>query len=270
MTISAADVEPWLHRMFIDAAGTSLREEDKKKAIEVAALLNELARVGTSGALVDVAAGKSYVGLLAVELLGFSDVTVIERDEKQLANAKHGATKLTRTDVRLVVRGSISTPRDADDAKHEHPRLSLCAGDVRDVSLWPVDARVAIGLHACGPASDGVIDAAIEREVKWLLLVPCCYSSLVSQWEAAHRRAEELGIADGEVRKQFVQSFIDSERALRLEAAGYETECVSFVAPTVTPHHVLFRARRLMNPKRMAAAVGRRARLLTTAGVPGR
>lgn len=237
--ISAADVEPWLHRMFIDAAGTSLREEDKKKAIEVAALLNELSRVGTSGALVDVAAGKSYVGLLAVELLGFSDVTVLERDEKQLANAKHGATKLTRT---------------AD--------VKLRAGDVRDVKLWPEAARVAIGLHACGPASDGVIDAAIERQVKWLLLVPCCYSSALSHWDVAHRRAEELGIAEGEVRKKFVQSFVDSERALRLEAAGYETECVSFVAPTVTPHHLLFRARRLMNPKRMAAATERRARLL--------
>lgn len=233
--------------------------------------------------------------MLAVELLGFSDVTVIERDEKQLANAKHGATKLTRTDVQLSLRASRpNASSDADvrppGAKHEHTRsheadgsrgrraadsidaknervasgarLSLCAGDVRDVSLWPKDARVAVGLHACGPASDGVIDAAIEREVKWLLLVPCCYSSLLSQWEPAHRRAEELGIAEGEVRKKFVQSFVDSERALRLEAAGYETECVSFVAPTVTPHHLLFRARRLMNPKRMAAANERRARLI--------
>ncbi|MFT3711796.1 MAG: methyltransferase [Archangium sp.] len=237
--ITAADVEPWLHRMFIDAAGTALREEDQKKAIEVAALLNELKRVGTSGSLVDVAAGKSYVGLLAAELLAFDDVTVIERDEKQLANAKHGATKLTGA-----------------------AKIALRAGDVADQSLWPAKPRVAIGLHACGPASDGVIDAAIAREVKWLLLVPCCYSSLLAQWELAHARAESLGVPDGEVRKKFVQSFVDSERVLRLEAAGYETESVAFVAPTVSPHNVLLRARRLMNAVRMTAAREKRTQLL--------
>lgn len=240
--ITAADVEPWLQRLFIDAPGTSLREEDTKKAIEVAALLNELQRVGTSGALVDVAAGKSYVGLLAAELLGFEDVTVIERDAKQLANARHGATKLTRA-----------------------ARVALREGDVRDEALWPARARVAVGLHACGPASDGVIDAAIARAVKWLLLVPCCYSSALAQWATAHRRADALGVPDdAELRKKFVQTFVDSERALRLEAAGYETQVVSFVAPTVTPHHLLFRARRLMNPERMAAAAARRATLLTS------
>jgi hypothetical protein len=237
--ITPAEVEPWLHRMFIDAAGTSLREEDKKKAIEVAALLTELKRAGTSGALVDVAAGKSYVGLLAAELLGFEHVTVLERDEKQLANARHGATKLTRS-----------------------ASISLRCGDVADESLWPARPRVAIGLHACGPASDGAIDAAIAREVKWLLLVPCCYSSLLSLWEPAHARAAALGIPDGEVRKRFVQSFVDSERVLRLEAAGYETESVAFVAPTVSPHNLLLRARRLMNEKRMAVARERRAALL--------
>jgi hypothetical protein len=227
--------------MFIDAPGTSLREEDKKKAIEVAALLNELARVGTSGALVDAAAGKSYVGLLAGELLGFPHVSVIERDAKQLANCRHAASKLKRGFT-----------------------LDVHHGDVGDLSLWPAKARVAVGLHACGPASDASIDAALAREVKWLLLVPCCYSAALPQWDAAHRAADALGVPDdAELRKKFVQTFVDSERAWRLEAAGYETEVVSFVAPTVTPHHLLFRARRLMNPERMKRAAARRARLLT-------
>ena len=40
----------------------------------------------------------------------------------------------------------------------------------------------------------------------------------------------------------------------RLEAAGYETEVVEFVAPTITPHNLLWRARLVREPRRMAAA----------------
>lgn len=230
--MNAAAVERLLQSMFIDAPGTSLRDEDKKKVVEVTAFLSELERVGHRGPLVDAAAGKSYLGLLAAELLGCDDVTVIERNEKQLANARHAASKLTRG-----------------------AKVQLNAGDVGDAALWPASPRVVVGLHACGPASDAIIDVAIARATKWLLLVPCCYSAALTHWAPAQRRADALGISDeAEVRKKFVQSFVDSARALRLEAAGYETSVVPFVPPTVTPHNLLFRARRLMNPQRMAHA----------------
>jgi hypothetical protein len=47
---------------------------------------------------------------------------------------------------------------------------------------------------------------------------------------------------------------VDAERTWRLEAAGYETEVVEFVAPTITPHNLLWRARLVREPRRMAAA----------------
>lgn len=222
--MTPADVEPLLQSMFIDAPGTSLRDEDRKKAVEVAAFLTELERVGTRGPLVDAAAGKSYLGLLAAELLGVDEVTVIERNEKQVHNARHALSKL------------------------KHANVTLNVGNVEDASCWPSRPRVVVGLHACGAASDAIIDAAIAREAKWLLLVPCCYPSPAF----AHQRADALGISGAaEVRKKFVQSLVDSERVLRLEAAGYETSVIPFVAPTVTPHNLMFRARRLMNQKRM-------------------
>jgi hypothetical protein len=97
--------------------------------------------------------------------------------------------------------------------------------------------------------------------------VPCCYSAQIGTWSLAEAQAERLGLPKhAEVHKRFVQSVIDGERTLRLEAAGWETTVVPFVAPTVTPHNLLFRARRLKEPKRMQAAVERRARL-TSAGM---
>lgn len=238
--ILAADVEAKLQSMFIDADGTSLRREDLKKAAEVAALLNELSRLPTDATLVDVAAGKAYLGLLALELLGFERLVVIEREEKRLNDVRHAMGKLSR-------------PAQVD----------LRHGDVADPAVWPQNSRIVTALHACGPASDAVIDAAIASEAKWLLLVPCCYGSTIPTWSAAEARAEALGLPEhAEVKKRFVHSFIDGERTLRLEAAGWETTVVPFVAPTVTPHNLLFRARRLKEPRRMAEAAQRRARLL--------
>ena len=238
--LTAADVEAKLQSMFIDAEGTSLRREDLKKAVEVAALLNELSRLGREGTLVDVAAGKSYLGLLAVELLGFQHLVVIERDARRLEDVRRAVKKLTR-----------------------EAKVELREGDVGDRALWPASPAAVTALHACGPASDAVIDAAVTSEAKWLLLAPCCYGQQIPSWGAANAQAERLGIPrHAEVHKRFVASLVDAERTLRLEAAGWETTVVPFVAPSVTPHNLLFRARRLKEPRRMADAARRRGVLL--------
>jgi hypothetical protein len=117
---------------------------------------------------------------------------------------------------------------------------------------------VVTALHACGEASDAGIDAAVANGAKWVLLVPCCYSAKVPAWGRAEQQADALGLPPhAEVRRRFVQSFIDGVRVTRLEAAGYEVTVVPFVPPTVTPHNLLFRARRVMEPRRMAAAAAR-------------
>lgn len=238
--VTTPDVEQLLQRWWIDAPGTTLRDEDRKKAFEVAALLNALGKVNREHPLVDVAAGKAYVGLLAAELLGFTNLTVIERDERRIADCRRVAEKLTQA------------PKS----------LSLHAADVGDGSAWPAERPVVVGLHACGPASDAVIDLAVAKQARWLFLVPCCYSAKLATWSRAHDVAERLGVPDdAPVRGRFVESLIDAERALRLEAGGFEVEVLAFVAPTVTPHNRLFRARFTRSATRMASARARLARL---------
>ncbi len=78
----------------------------------------------------------------------------------------------------------------------------------------------------------------------------------------ALRAAERIGVpAHAEVRRRFLQALVDSERTLRLEAAGYETNVVSFTAPTTTPHNLLWRARRVNEPVRMREAALKLERL---------
>lgn len=240
--IDVAVVEQALDRLYIAAEGASLRREDRKKAAEIAALLAEVARAGVKGTLVDAAAGKAYVGLLAAELLGVADLRVIERDPRRAEACRAAAAKL-RSPARVDVR----------------------AGDVGDASLWPEEPHLVVALHACGPASDAILDAAVRAGARRLLLVPCCYGAAIPFAAAAEAEAEGLGLPrHAEVRRRFTASLIDAERTLRLEAAGYETAVVSFVAPTVTGHHLLWRARRVGEPVRMREAAERLARLRGT------
>jgi hypothetical protein len=237
--IDAGVVERALHGLYIAAEGTSLRREDHKKALEIAALLSEIARVPRTSLLVDAAAGKAYVGLLAAEILGFSRIHVIERDAARRAACE-------------AARARLAAPID----------LHVAAGDVADPSLWPEAPGIVVALHACGAASDLVIDAAIRAAARWLYLVPCCYAASVPFAAQAVAKADALGIPrQAEVRRRFVMSLVDAERTLRLEASGYEVTATSFVPPTVTPHNLLFRARRALEPTRMREAASRLAAL---------
>lgn len=230
-----------MHRLFIGAEGTRLRREDEKKSVEVAALLTELARAlgHRGGAVVDAAAGRSSVGLLAVELLAAPSLVVIERDPDRVRACEEAAARRT-----------VPSP------------VSVRCADVADAGAWPDAPEVVVALHACGPASDAVLDASVRAAARRLLLVPCCYADAVPFAAAARGWADALGLPRAAaVRRAFVTALIDAERTLRLEAAGYATEVVPFVAPTVTPHNLLWRARRVREPRAMADAAERLERL---------
>lgn len=241
--ISTAEVERWLDDLYIAAEGAGLRDEDRRKAVEVAAMLEEIRRaLGRTArarelTLVDAAAGKAYVGLLAARLvlepLGRRGrVVALEREPERAAAARAAAARL----------GS---------------RLAIeCrAADVADPAAWPAAPDLVVALHACGPAADAIIDNATAAGARTLLLVPCCTGAAVTAAGLAEASARALGVPrHAPVRRRFIQAMVDSERTLRLEAAGYETEVVELVPPTVTPHNLLWRARRVREARRSAAA----------------
>jgi hypothetical protein len=242
-SVAVADVERWLDLAYIAAEGAGLREEDRRKAREVSAMLGEIAReVARRGrrapiVLVDAAAGKSYVGLLAAKLVLEpacvpASVVTIERDAGRVAGSRLAAERLVTT-----------VPIDCR------------AADVGDASAWPTAPTIVIALHACGPAADAIIDRVIAARAGALLLVPCCTSRAVEAASRAEGRAAALGIPrQAPVRRRFIQAMVDADRTWRLEAAGYETEVVEFVPATVTPHNLLWRSRLVGESVRMAAA----------------
>ena len=63
-----------------------------------------------------------------------------------------------------------------------------------DLSAWPGAPALVVALHACGGASDAVLDAAVARGAKRLLLVPCCYADAVAFSATARARAAARGL----------------------------------------------------------------------------
>lgn len=241
--VSLAEVERWLHALYIAVDGTTLRDEERRKAQEVTALLGEVARAVSRHSrrrpllLVDAAAGKSYVGLLAAKLVlepagRQASVLTLERHAGRVAASQ---TALARVQTSVPVECRVA--------------------DVAEAAPWPASPTLVVALHACGPASDAVIERVIASRAKSLLLVPCCTGRDVVDAGHAARAAEHLGIArQSAVRRRFVQAWVDTRRTSRLEAHGYQTEVVEFVGATVTPHNLLWRAHYVGEPSRMAAA----------------
>jgi len=240
-----ATVEAAIGRLYL-GAGLRLRDEDRKKAREVTAFLDELSRAGVRGdkLVVEVAAGHAYLGLVGAELLQLSRLWLIERDAKRIAR------------LRALV---ATLPA----------RVELREAEAADRSAWPASPHAVVALHACGRATDDALDGAVATDARFVFLMPCCYGRSVPSLALAESAAERLGIpTQSEVRRRFVQAFVDAERVLRLEAAGYEVTAVPLVPPTVTPHNLLLRARRVHEQARMAEARLRLARLRAESDKP--
>jgi len=237
--LDEASVEEALRAFYVTKADSVLRPEESKKIPQLAGILPVLARTGPDPLLVDAAAGRAPVGLMAARLLGWSKVVVIEREAGRAASARSAAARVSGVEVEVR------------------------EGAVADEAVWPPGAEVVVALHACGSAFDDIVDQTIARSVPWMLAVPCCYANAVAFAKVARAWAEDLGVAaQAPVRRRFVESLIDTERTLRLEAAGYRVSVQAFVPPTVTPHNLLWRAQRAGPSRRSAEAKERLEQLV--------
>ena len=236
---SIDDVRAIVHRLFIATEDASLRKEDEQKSREVAALVSRLARIRKGAHLVDAAAGKASVGLVAAELLPLGKLTVLERDARRVAACRAAQARVAR-----------SLPIDIRHA------------DVADDAAWPASPDAVVALHACGPAADLVIDQAIRSRARFVFVVPCCYGDAIPFAARARAVVAEMSfVADDLIRQRMRASLIDMERKLRLEAAGYETELTELVGATVTPHNLLFCGRWTGTAVRIERAKARLAAL---------
>jgi hypothetical protein len=108
--------------------------------------------------LVDLGAGKSYLGFILYELVfgpaGRGRVIAVER-RPELTEGGRGIA-----------------------AQAGYERLSFVSGDIAAADLPGGQADIVTALHACDTATDDAIRFALKHDAKVVALVPCCQAEL--------------------------------------------------------------------------------------------
>jgi hypothetical protein len=122
--------------------------------------------------------------------------------------------------------------------------LEFIAGTIQSVALPPLDALIA--LHACDTATDDAIRRGIELAAKLIVVAPCCHKEMRPQ--LAHPESLAPVLAHGIMAERMAEWVTDGVRALHLEAAGYRTKIIEFVASEHTPKNLMIAAIRTGPP----------------------
>jgi hypothetical protein len=150
--------------------------------------------------LVDLGAGKSYLGFILYDLFfrkeGRGAVYAIE----------------ARPDL-------IETSRKIAEASG-FERMHFVESAIRDAKL-PEQLDIVTALHACDTATDEAILFALQHDAKFIALVPCCQAEIAGELEGSKKPERQLWRHPIQ-RREFGAHLTNVMRGLFLEAHGYK------------------------------------------------
>lgn len=165
--------------------------------------------------LVDVGAGKSYLGFLLYDqfiknlklakVLGIESRTELVEKSKKLANTL------------------------------QFGRMKFLAKDIKDVLSEPdsIQADVVTALHACDTATDDAIKLGIIKKASFIVVIPCCQAEVA----ATLKLSKPQLMKDPQMQlfrhalhtREFGSHLTNVLRCLYLEASGYQVTVTEFV-----------------------------------------
>ncbi len=201
--------------------------------------------------LVDVGAGKSYLGFILYDLFF-----------KQLGSGSHIYGIETRHE--LVEKSRALASRLA------FPGMSFLDTTVTDALTAPeLPARIDVvtALHACDTATDDAIRFALGRQAEFIVLAPCCQAELAAMLRK--NKAKALANPLAELwrhplhTREFGSQVTNVLRCLQLEAHGYQVNVTELVGWEHSLKNELIIARRHnQSGKHRAARLDELLRLL--------
>ena len=104
---------------------------------------------------------------------------------------------------------------------------------------------MVIALHACDTATDDAIYRGIKSDADIIVCSPCCHKQVRKQMDAN----EVLSVITrhGILKERQAEIVTDTIRALMLEAYGYQTKVMEFIATDHTPKNLLITAIKKVN-----------------------
>lgn len=204
-------------------------------------LLNEIKQNHEDIQLVDVGAGKSYLGFILYDLYF-----------KTLSDgfAIHGIE--TRDD--LVIRSRELAARLGFSGMHF---LGLDAANAPDSTVLPQRIDIVTALHACDTATDDAIAFALTRKARFIVLAPCCQAEVAKVLRKNKAKALAEPLAElwrhPVHTREFGSQVTNVLRCLRLQAHGYDVTVTELVGWEHSLKNELIVARRDNRPGRTAA-----------------
>ncbi len=192
--------------------------------------------------LVDIGAGKSYLGFILYDLFfknraGASVLHAIETRPALIAQARELADKCHFGGMRF----------------HQlEAAQALASTDL------PARIDVVTALHACNTATDDAIRFALGRQAQFLVLVPCCQAEVAALLRKNKGKAMASPLAElwrhPIHTREFGSHVTNVLRCLQLEAHGYQLNVTELVGWEHSMKNELIVARRTNQPARHRAA----------------
>lgn len=200
-------------------------------------LLLELQAQDSEMTLVDHGAGKSYLGFIIYDLfykkIEKGHIYGVESREKLVQNslALQKKTKFERmTFMKMTVKEAFSS------------------------DLIPKKIDLVTALHACDTATDEAIDFALNKEAKYLVLVPCCQAEVAQYLKK--NKAKKLADPLTELwrhaihTREFGSHVTNVLRCLKLEAHGYQVSVTELVGLEHSLKNELILAHKIEGPRK--------------------
>lgn len=177
-----------------------------------------LADIGHDITLVDHGAGKSYLGFILYDLFfksldDGSHIYGIETREELVAKSRELAQRLgfrNMSFLNLSVAESIASPE------------------------LPKTVDIVTALHACNTATDDAIRFALEKQARYIVLVPCCQAEVAAVLRKNKGKALGSNVLTELWRhpihtREFGSQVTNVLRCLQLEAHGYQVTVTELV-----------------------------------------
>jgi hypothetical protein len=159
----------------------------------------------------------------------------------------HLLTQVQHRDVRMA---GLDLKADVIGHCNDIARRLQCRGlqfHQGDIAGYRAGEKIdlAVSLHACDTATDEALAAAVRRQARVILAVPCCQHELAAQLDSP---ALSLLTEHGILRERLASLATDALRAKVLDLIGYRTQVVEFIDLEHTAKNLLLRAVRRDRP----------------------
>ena len=203
-------------------------------------LLTELMEEGDDISLVDHGAGKSYLGFILYDLF--------------MKQHQSGRVVGIETRAELVQKSKELAEQLHFDRMDFH---HLSVEESMTSNLLPEQVEIVTALHACNTATDDAIRFGLEKNAKFMVLVPCCQAEVAEVFRK--HKNESFGKTPlSEIwrhpihTREFGSQITNVLRCLQLEVHGYQVTVTELVGWEHSMKNELIIARYKNSPRKNA------------------